>query len=769
MLIKDKLFSLRFQVYFCYFWNLILNFLNNNRFHVTSITFFLILVNLKIFQENSFINLIITILFIFFNLMIFIKLINVEKFHLSINLIKRELEKKLDFTNNEISSYFEKEYQIKNTSHGIKTQEYLWDKFKKKTEEDIEKKFFFKIRNLFCINIPLDKLTLLNLTLFIYIIFNHQNINLYEIRKFVNFESEMISNNNLSTNIWIYPPKGSQKEILFVEKNFFSEDVRNNFLVEKNSKILIKVYGASEKNVSVKISSGPKTKFLKKLDYFENTTTFGDILTEGQYKITFKDRLFQRLDMSIDQAPIIRFVDQPLITNGKIVFDYYLQDENNDTSLLTVIPKNISKTKKERPEESNINRLSNKPLSFISLDRNKELKKNLDKSYPFSKSIKEHPLAGTQVRLQLTSFDLNGNYGESSSYKIDLPRTKFLNKYANQLISIRSQYYDDENIINLRENLKKFKKEVDKSFEFLKPNIETLSDFIGLETIPKNQKFERAISELYSIALIIEKNSNEFIKEEILKLKNKLKDLIKKKASEEELLNVMERINKLISKLNNDLFQETKKKEKKDSSIPNSDKSVLDKAQSLLNKVDNLLGKKKISELNLKNFSKTLKDSYKKQNQLIQKTFSQKDTRKSENLAKEQGQIRDTLIENNKIISVIPDAKENIEKLEMELDYSYKSLKNKKFGESIVNQKSIISTIEVLEKEISKNSILEEKNNQSENFSPNNQKNQDFFEVPIIFERNKFEDVIKEIRKTINKDGKSKREKDYLRELLPRF
>ena len=345
MLIKDKLFTLRFQVYFCFFWNLILNFLNNNRLHVTSITFFLILVNLKIFPENTFIKLIIIILLIVFNLMIFIKLINVDKFHLSIDQVKRNLEEKLDFTNNEISSYFEKEYQIKNLRQGIKTQEYLWDKFKKKNKEDIEKQFFFKIRNLFIIITPLDKLTFLNLTFLIFIIFNHENMNIYEIQKFVNFESEIISNNNVSTNIWIYPPKVSKKEILFVEKNSFSEDVRSNFLVEKNSKILIKVYGASEKNVSVKISKGSKTKLLKKLDYFENTTTFGGTLTEGQYKITFKDKLFQRLDISVDQAPIIRFLDKPLIKNGNITFDYFLDDENNDTSLLTVIPKNILKPK----------------------------------------------------------------------------------------------------------------------------------------------------------------------------------------------------------------------------------------------------------------------------------------------------------------------------------------------------------------------------------------------------------------------------------------
>ena len=72
-------------------------------------------------------------------------------------------------------------------------------------------------------------------------------------------------NNNLSTNIWIYPPKESKNEIIFLEKNSLSHDVINNLLVEKDSQILIKVYGTDEKNVNVKLTNNFRKKFLKKL------------------------------------------------------------------------------------------------------------------------------------------------------------------------------------------------------------------------------------------------------------------------------------------------------------------------------------------------------------------------------------------------------------------------------------------------------------------------------------------------------------------------
>ena len=59
--------------------------------------------------------------------------------------------------------------------------------------------------------------------------------------------------------------KRIKNEIIFLEKNSLSDDVINSLLVEKDSQILIKVYGTDEKNVNVKLTKNSRKKFLKKL------------------------------------------------------------------------------------------------------------------------------------------------------------------------------------------------------------------------------------------------------------------------------------------------------------------------------------------------------------------------------------------------------------------------------------------------------------------------------------------------------------------------
>ena len=86
---------------------------------------------------------------------------------------------------------------------------------------------------------PLKK-TILNFILITIIFVELENLNSYEIKSFFNFENEYTSNNNLNTNIWIYPPKESKNEIIFLEKNSLSDDVINSLLVEKDSQIFNK-------------------------------------------------------------------------------------------------------------------------------------------------------------------------------------------------------------------------------------------------------------------------------------------------------------------------------------------------------------------------------------------------------------------------------------------------------------------------------------------------------------------------------------------------
>ena len=771
MLKNERLFSLSFQLYFSFFWNTIINFVNNNRFHILSFVILLIIINFKLFTESNYIRLSIVIIFILLNLVLLTNFVKINKSNVSLFLIKKKLEEKLNFSDNELFSYFDKDYFSESLSKKNEVHDHIWIKFKEKIKRSVEQKFIFKFRNLFGIVFPLKKITILNLILTTFIFIKLENLNSYEIKSFFNFENEYSSNNNLSTNIWIYPPEESNNEIIFLEKNSLSHDVVDNFLVEKDSQILIKIYGTEEKNVNVKLTKNSRKKFLKKIDFFENTTTFKGELTDGEYKIVFKDKLFQKIIINIDKNPEIKFDNKPFIDSNNLVFNYLLKDENNDISFLEIKSSSLISKNNTKPDDSLINKVSNKPASYINLFKNIGQTNNSSEIIRFSQNLTNHPLSGRDVIIRLKSYDLNQNYGESEAYRVTLPEVKFLNEYANEIILFRKKYYLDENNKILFQKLEKFIKKIQNPFDFIKPKIRNIISFLNIDSIPENAKFERVINELFSIAMLIEKNSDEYFKEEILKLKNELKSLIERDASDDELETIMEKIQRLIQKLDRD-EKEKKKKKNQDNFKNDTKNSTLDQAKSLINLIDNLLGEKKISELNSKNVSKILKNSYEEQNKLIQKTFKQKNSENSKELANDQERIKQKILRNkNDILDVIPNSKKKINKLIKSLDESSEALKNKQINKSMEKQKFSIDIIESLEKEIRNKSVIKENEEENKNPSRKNAENKDnlIYDIPIIFEKNEYEKIIQKIRKMINEDNTTQKEKNYLKELLPKF
>ena len=771
MLKNERLFSLGFQLYFSFFWNTIINFVNNNRFHILSFVILLLIINSKLFAESNYIRLSIVIIFILLNLVLLTNFVKINKSNVSLFLIKKKLEEKLNFADNELFSYFDKDYFTDPLSKKNEVHDHIWTKFKEKIKRSVEQKFIFKFSNLFGIVFPLKKTTILNFILTTIIFINLENLNSYEIKSFFNFENEYSSNNNLSTNIWIYPPEESNNEIIFLEKNSLSHDVVDNFLVEKDSQILIKIYGTEEKNVNVKLTKNSRKKFLKKIDFFENTTTFKGELTDGEYKIFFKDKLFQKIIINIDKNPEIKFDDKPFIDSNNLVFNYFFKDENNDISFLEIKSSSLISKNNTKPDDSLINKVSNKPASYIKLFKNTDQTNNSLEIIRFSQNLTNHPLSGRDVIIRLKSYDLNQNYGESEAHRVTLPEVKFLNEYANEIILFRKKYYLDENDKMLLQKLEKFIKKIQNPFDFIKPEIRNVISFLNIDSIPQNVKFERVINKLFSIAMLIEKNSDEYFKEEILKLKNELRSLIERNASDNELETIMEKIQRIIQKLDREEKEKTKKKNQ--NNFKNDTKnSTLDQAKNLINLIDNLLGEKKISELNSKNVSKILKNSYEEQNKLIQKTFKQKNSENSKELANDQERIKQKILRNkNDILDVIPNSKKEINKLIKSLDESSKALKNKQIDKSMEKQKFSIEIIESLEKEIRSKSVIKENEEENKNPSRKNAENKDnlIYDIPIIFEKNEYEKIIQKIRKMINEDDTSQKEKNYLKELLPKF
>ena len=120
MLKNERLFLLSFQLYFSFFWNTVINFVNNNRFHILSLVILLLIINFKFFAESTYIRLSLIVIFFLLNLVLLTNFVKVKKFKVSFFLIKKKLEEKLNFSDNELFSYFDKEYFTNSFSKKIK-------------------------------------------------------------------------------------------------------------------------------------------------------------------------------------------------------------------------------------------------------------------------------------------------------------------------------------------------------------------------------------------------------------------------------------------------------------------------------------------------------------------------------------------------------------------------------------------------------------------------------------------------------------------------
>ena len=93
MLKNERLFLLNFQLYFSFFWNTVINFVNNNRFHILSLVILLLIINFKFFGESTYIRLSLIVIFFLLNLVLLTNLVKVKKFKVSFFLIKKNLRK----------------------------------------------------------------------------------------------------------------------------------------------------------------------------------------------------------------------------------------------------------------------------------------------------------------------------------------------------------------------------------------------------------------------------------------------------------------------------------------------------------------------------------------------------------------------------------------------------------------------------------------------------------------------------------------------------
>ena len=209
------------------------------------------------------------------------------------------------------------------------------------------------------------------------------------------------------------------------------------------------------------------------------------------------------------------------------------------------------------------------------------------------------------------------------------------------------------------------------------------------------------------------------------------------------------------------------------------EKSVKNSAENLINKVEQLLNNKnkkrdKVNEFLLD----SIQDAYIKQKDLIEETYNLSNDFQEKNLelSNKQKIISETLEESyNDISKVIPDNKELLEELDSRLSKSQELLKTNKREDSLNQQIEILSIIKriysKIQKKSSKSISEPEKKDKKDgkDLKGNTTNSGTKFDTPIIFEKNDFDKIIKKIRQMANEKDRKIREKEYLKNLLPKF
>lgn len=776
----NKLLLLELQIWISFIWQYIIKIFINVRYLCLSLILLITLVYLEIFPKTITLKLIFILIFLGFNTYFFIRNGRDIRSNYSIKMtrVRQLFQNELGLENHELFSIND---TLNNTKvQNIKKQEY-WIKFISTIKNRVNKKYSFKLRYFFLNDRILDKYTKISLVGWIilsYLILDHNFYNNFE--NSISFENQnQIPTVDYSMNVLIYPPDKSKNEIIYLDRKY-NEDMseKKTFLLEKNSKVLMNFYNLKRKDIKIKIKNKDKVKLLKNIKIIDSSSfQFEDLIEDGEYVILLKNKIFQKFTLKIDKKPMINFFEKPKINDDfKLLFNYELIDENN---FLTLIE--LSKTSKNLKVEKKINKdlynkTNTKTANYIILaDKIDEQKSN---RYTFEKDIRYLPTSGGDVYLRLISFDKNEQFGTSNVNKIYLPKKIFLNDIAKEIIKIRESVF---NGLKIKKIIKKLEKEniLNHSLE-VKQIISSLIYYVKRNEISYNEKQEVIVNGLWRVANLIEANSIDKILKNIESLKSEIQDLLDLGVEGDKLSEKLNQLEKLINKYKSLKKEKTQPREgllgeepaKKEEGLDNKIQNLNDRAKDLLEQVENLLNKKD-SRIN-NNILREIQKLYLRQEKLIDDTYSKKtlSNEQRRDLFLKQEEVFDSFTALGKeLVEVLSSERIFIKKIEESFIQILESFDMEDPNVLLEKEIDILNNLKELYNKIKKksdtNKINEEgKNNKSNqrNFSDENN-----FDTPIIFESNSFKRIIETIRKMTNDENRQKKEKEYLKRLLPNF
>ena len=785
MIKLDKLNLIQAQLISSLVWSFFIRIVQLSNCISISLLIVSFVIFLEIFPQNNFYKLFYVIIFIMLYSFFFIRKtnkINKKKFWLSINCLKKILQKELKLENDELLLLNDK--KIDSFSESKSSD--IWNIFQSKIGKTIIRNYSFKLRYFFLDDQNIRKDTFLSIFIWIIllIMFSNDEFN-RDFISIVNQQKKSAFVNNYSTNIWIYPPSKSKNEIIFLEKNSDQNSLVNKtFLIEKGSKILINFFNLSINDISVRLKNEKKRRKIKGLSLMDqNTIQLNTLVEEGEYSLIFKNKLFQKFNIVFDKYPQIKITSEPKVTDKKnLSLNYSFVDENTKMIWLELSKSKIKENKMEEPNHSKLNIVSLKPSNYFVVKRNSiSTKKNKkDHNNLFQMDITKLPITGNKIFMRLGISDENNQIGSSKYTSIFFPKKVFYDPNAKKIISIRERLYINNSLLETIKLMKSIKLTDKKK---VANQIENIVNFLENSKRKENYKIEKFFEESWKVAIFLENTNLKNLSNEILRVKGELELMVKNKSSDDELSRKINELEILLDKYE-ELTGGIKRKERNRKTEVHEDllateKSVKNNAENLINKVEQLLNNKNKKKDKVNEFLlDSIQDAYIKQKDLIEETYNLPNDFQEKNLelSNKQKIISETLEESyNDISKVIPDNKELLEELDSRLSKSQELLKTNKREDSLNQQIEILSIIKRIYSKIqmkSSKSISEpEKKDKKDgkDLKGNTTNSETKFDTPIIFEKNDFDKIIKKIRQMANEKDRKIREKEYLKNLLPKF
>ena len=778
MISSYKLSLIQLHLITSLLWNYFIIIIEQSR-HVLVISFLcFLIIYFDQWPNSTYLKNFFLLLFILINSFFFIKFRKRIEVKISIFRVRQRFQNILNLKNDELLTIIDK--PINQEIKKDKEKTYIWNIFKSEALMQIEKNYSFNFKYFFITLNKLSNLTKIMVPLWLIILGFFINTNfINNFYKSINYQTNNILDTMFSTNIWIYP-SDSKKKVFFIEKNTNDKttDIKN-LLIDPKSKILINVYDVPRKYLDIVVLKDGTKKILKKSKTLKNTITYEGFIEEGEYQIIIKNKIFQSVNLVFDRRPEINFIDKPTKDKNNFVkFNYNLIDENNLISWLEIFPLETQILNKKYIDYKKINKLGSKSANIILVRKSNQdgVFKRKKEEITFTRNLLNQPLAGHDVNIRLSSIDKTDKIGRSKVYKYNLPKKNFTNVSAKKIIELRKELYLTQDLKRINKELEKISLSLNEKNMFTKKKLTNLIKFTVNKQIDTNIRIEKLLVGTWEAAIFLENNDYESLIDQIRKLKKKLEKLLSNNANEDTINDVVKKLESLLesylekenlNKSQNEIFKKDEKEVEKESKL------YRDKAKDLLKTLDNILENKEFLDIDIKKMIDVLQNIYKNQVSLIEMIYlQQRDNSANENFLVVQDNIfKDFLKIKKDLIKVLSNEGKLLLFLEDGFNGSLEKIKNKEFSLALKIQKDILINLEKIVNVLKSKARSSQKSEgeESNNSTKGRNQNEEGYDTPIIFEKNLFDEIIEKIRSMTNQKYREDRERDYLRNLLPKY